>query len=93
MCMQWMACVCVCPLCVPGLNIGSVGLDGSEKNFTLTFTVTMRPRLRVAASPNPHVSSVNVEFDDGDTGRIPLDHVRLLPPDFPLVSEYTRAPS
>ncbi|XP_070188288.1 trinucleotide repeat-containing gene 18 protein-like isoform X2 [Littorina saxatilis] len=38
-------------------------------------------------SPNPHVSSVNVEFDDGDTGRIPLSHVRLLPPDFPLVTE------
>ncbi|XP_025091338.1 serine-rich adhesin for platelets-like isoform X3 [Pomacea canaliculata] len=39
-------------------------------------------------SPNPHVtSSVNVEFDDGDSGRIPLAHVRLLPPDFPLITQ------
>jgi hypothetical protein len=42
----------------------------------------------VAASPNPHMeSSVNVEFDDGDSGRIPLSHIRLLPSDFPLVSK------
>ncbi|XP_067672870.1 trinucleotide repeat-containing gene 18 protein-like isoform X1 [Haliotis asinina] len=39
-------------------------------------------------SPNPHADkySVNVEFDDGDSGRIPIDHIRLLPQDFPLVS-------
>ncbi|KAL8599647.1 hypothetical protein ACOMHN_053824 [Nucella lapillus] len=39
-------------------------------------------------SPNPHnESSVNVEFDDGDSGRIPISHIRLLPQDFPLVTE------
>ncbi|XP_061182021.1 uncharacterized protein LOC133190416 isoform X2 [Saccostrea echinata] len=40
------------------------------------------------ASPNPHSdkSSINVEFDDGDSGRIPLDHIRMLPRDFPVVS-------
>ena len=35
---------------------------------------------------------MNVEFDDGDSGRIPLNHIRLLPPDFPLVSEYPHRP-
>ncbi|XP_069124206.1 trinucleotide repeat-containing gene 18 protein-like isoform X5 [Argopecten irradians] len=40
------------------------------------------------ASPNPHADtgSINVEFDDGDSGRIPLDHIRMLPKDFPHVS-------
>eukprot|EP00058_Branchiostoma_floridae_P010027 XP_002595515.1 hypothetical protein BRAFLDRAFT_118959 [Branchiostoma floridae] len=28
---------------------------------------------------------VSVEFDDGDSGRIPMDHVRLLPPNYPVV--------
>eukprot|EP00106_Octopus_bimaculoides_P001165 XP_014768607.1 PREDICTED: serine-rich adhesin for platelets-like [Octopus bimaculoides] len=40
------------------------------------------------SSPNPHAdkSSVSVEFDDGDTGRIPIDHIRMLPQDFPIAS-------
>lgn len=29
---------------------------------------------------------INVEFDDGDSGKIPIDHIRQLPADFPLVS-------
>ena len=41
------------------------------------------------ASPDPHAdkSLVNVEFDDGDTGKIPIDHIRLIPQDFPIVGE------
>ena len=31
---------------------------------------------------------MSVEFDDGDDGNIPLEHVRLLPQDFPMQSEY-----
>ncbi|KAK6312631.1 hypothetical protein J4Q44_G00182950 [Coregonus suidteri] len=27
---------------------------------------------------------ITVEFDDGDTGRIPLSHIRLLPPDYKI---------
>lgn len=30
---------------------------------------------------------VPVEFDDGDNGRIELDHIRLLPSDFPIVGK------
>ncbi|XP_035694510.1 trinucleotide repeat-containing gene 18 protein-like [Branchiostoma floridae] len=30
---------------------------------------------------------VSVEFDDGDSGRIPMDHVRLLPPNYPVVGK------
>ena len=39
-------------------------------------------------SPNssPDIRFTNVEFDDGDSGKIPLDHIRQLPSDFPLVS-------
>lgn len=33
---------------------------------------------------------ITVEFDDGDTGRIPLSHIRLLPPDYKIHCE--RAP-
>lgn len=45
---------------------------------------------RFTASPNPHSdkSCINVEFDDGDSGRIPLDHIRMLPRDYPVVCEY-----
>lgn len=30
-----------------------------------------------------------MEFDDGDTGRIPLSHIRLLPPDYKIHCENT----
>ncbi|XP_002738509.1 uncharacterized protein LOC100369237 [Saccoglossus kowalevskii] len=38
-------------------------------------------------SPNPDIDDklINVEFDDGDSGRIPLDHIRLLSQDYPIV--------
>lgn len=32
---------------------------------------------------------ITVEFDDGDTGRIPLSHIRLLPPDYKIHCENT----
>ena len=28
--------------------------------------------------------SFNVDFDDGDAGKIPIDYIRMLPADFPL---------
>lgn len=31
---------------------------------------------------------ITVEFDDGDTGRIPLSHIRLLPPDYKIHCEH-----
>ncbi|XP_053387028.1 uncharacterized protein LOC123561998 isoform X2 [Mercenaria mercenaria] len=44
-------------------------------------------------SPNPVTDRrlYNVEFDDGDTGKIPLDHIRIIPQDFPHV-EYDPNP-
>jgi DNA repair protein Crb2 Tudor domain len=45
----------------------------------------------VAAPTTPNAeldaSSVNVEFDDGDSGRIVLDDIRMLPSDFPIVGK------
>lgn len=32
---------------------------------------------------------ITVEFDDGDTGRIPLSHIRLLPADYKIQCEYS----
>ncbi|KAL3876603.1 hypothetical protein ACJMK2_034427 [Sinanodonta woodiana] len=51
------------------------------------------PGIISKASPNPSQDSnlINVEFDDGDSGKIPIDHVRLLPQDFPQV-EYDPNP-
>lgn len=45
------------------------------------------PGTVVKGSPNPTLDAnfTTVEFDDGDSGRIPLDHIRMLPQDFPLV--------
>lgn len=31
---------------------------------------------------------VNVEFDDGDNGRIAIEDIRFLPSDYPIVGEY-----
>lgn len=31
---------------------------------------------------------ITVEFDDGDTGRIPLSHIRLLPPDYKIQCKF-----
>lgn len=39
-----------------------------------------------ASSPLPDPSMLYVEFDDGDHGRIPLNDIRMLPSDFPIVS-------
>ncbi|CAL1267977.1 unnamed protein product [Larinioides sclopetarius] len=39
-----------------------------------------------SSSPMPDPSMLYVEFDDGDSGRIPLNDIRMLPPDFPIVS-------
>ncbi|RZC35942.1 winged eye, partial [Asbolus verrucosus] len=38
-------------------------------------------------TPDPALDSkfVAVEFDDGDSGRIALDDIRLLPPDYPII--------
>ncbi|CAB3363977.1 Hypothetical predicted protein [Cloeon dipterum] len=41
--------------------------------------------------PNLDICSVNVEFDDGDSGRITLEDIRMLPADFPIV-EYDPNP-
>ncbi|KAG8183272.1 hypothetical protein JTE90_006467 [Oedothorax gibbosus] len=39
-----------------------------------------------ASSPLPDASMLYVEFDDGDSGRIPINDIRMLPLDFPIVS-------
>ena len=31
---------------------------------------------------------VNVEFDDGDSGKIHVDDIRLLPPEFPVLGQF-----
>ncbi|XP_054717685.1 uncharacterized protein LOC129227065 [Uloborus diversus] len=38
------------------------------------------------SSPDQDPSMLYVEFDDGDSGKIPLNDIRMLPPDFPIVS-------
>ncbi|GFO04213.1 trinucleotide repeat-containing gene 18 protein [Plakobranchus ocellatus] len=48
----------------------------------------------VAKSPSSSSdssSTVSVDFDDEDTGRIPIEHIRLLPADFPII-EYEPDP-
>jgi hypothetical protein len=42
------------------------------------------------SSPDPELDLhfVNVEFDDGDSGRISLDDIRLLPKDYPIVGRF-----
>lgn len=43
------------------------------------------------SEPDPELDEkfVSVEFDDGDSGRIALDDIRLLQPDYPVVGKLT----
>ena len=43
-------------------------------------------------SPNPHADRhlISIEFDDGDTGNIPMEHIRMLPQDFPIQGNVLR---
>ena len=41
------------------------------------------------ASSSLSSNKVEVEFDDGDSGKITIDQLRLLPQDFPIVGEFT----
>lgn len=40
-------------------------------------------------TPDPELDSkfVSVEFDDGDSGKIALEDIRLLPPDYPIIGK------
>lgn len=44
-------------------------------------------------SPDPEKRYVNVEFDDGDNGRIALEDIRYLLSDYPIVGKRKRQPS
>lgn len=39
------------------------------------------------ASPDPEKRFVNVEFDDGDNGKIALEDIRFLMSDYPIVGK------
>ncbi|XP_055643435.1 protein winged eye isoform X3 [Toxorhynchites rutilus septentrionalis] len=44
-------------------------------------------------SPDPEKRYVNVEFDDGDNGKIALEDIRFLLSDYPIVGKRKRQPS
>ncbi|KAH1016854.1 hypothetical protein HUJ04_008018 [Dendroctonus ponderosae] len=46
-------------------------------------------------TPDPQLDAkfVSVEFDDGDSGRIALQDIRLLPPNYPVMGNYSEPPS
>ncbi|XP_055605343.1 protein winged eye-like isoform X3 [Uranotaenia lowii] len=44
-------------------------------------------------SPDPEKRYVNVEFDDGDNGKIVLEDIRFLMSDYPIVGKRKRQPS
>lgn len=39
-------------------------------------------------SPDPEKRYINVEFDDGDSGRIALEDIRFLLSDYPIVGKF-----
>lgn len=46
-------------------------------------------------TPDPHLDAkfVSVEFDDGDSGRIALQDIRLLPPNYPVMGNDSKPPT
>ena len=57
--------------------------------FSLSTTNLMMQLITLigADSPETGPNLINVEFDDGDSAKIPLDHIRMLPVNYPVVSE------
>ncbi len=55
------------------------------------FCVSHQPCYLSTGSPDMEDADdlITVEFDDGDTGRIPLSHIRLLPADYKIQCEYS----
>lgn len=55
------------------------------------FCVSRQPCYLSTGSPDMEDVDdlITVEFDDGDTGRIPLSHIRLLPADYKIQCEYS----
>ena len=61
--------------------------DG-EFDFSATWLMVELITFAGADSPETGPNLVNVEFDDGDSAKIPHDHIRMLPVNYPVVSEY-----
>lgn len=55
------------------------------------FCISRQPCYLSTGSPDMEDVDdlITVEFDDGDTGRIPLSHIRLLPADYKIQCEYS----
>lgn len=66
----------------PGFNAKAL-----TANCCLVFFPTAKTG---SADMDENDDLITVEFDDGDTGRIPLSHIRLLPPDYKIHCECTR---
>ena len=63
--------------------------SNKKDEFSVSATTLMMQLITFigADSPETGPNLINVEFDDGDSAKIPLDHIRMLPVNYPVVSE------
>ena len=57
-----------------------------SQKFSCLYPGTVSSRRRHKTSGGDDL--VSVDFDDGDSGRIPLGYIRMLPPDFPVKGSF-----
>ena len=62
-------------------------INNDEINRSATKLIMKLITFIGADSPETGPNLINVEFDDGDSAKIPLDHIRMLPVNYPVVSE------
>lgn len=59
-----------------------------EMSYTTPFYISGNPE----DDDETDKDLFNVDFDDSDTGKIPLDHIRIIPQDFPHVGKSRMSP-
>ncbi|EFX76319.1 hypothetical protein DAPPUDRAFT_322503 [Daphnia pulex] len=83
----------VCPLGLSQLQVGTrVCGYWSRKSRCLYpgFVSNIHPAILPPNASHRSVTredEIDVEFDDGDSGRIPVSQIRLLPPDYPVLGK------
>jgi len=58
-----------------------------SQKFSCLYPGTVR-RGKKGGGVDPRGDLIYVQFDDGDRGRIPLEHIRMLPQDLPILGEF-----
>lgn len=75
----------------PNASTNLINLTNVSILLAMTYVLTSSVTAVFCHSGHRSVAredEIDVEFDDGDSGRIPVSQIRLLPPDYPVLGKY-----